>query len=1466
MRIQVVVLLFLSVSAYAQEAQPSLIKSCDCDPICEPVERCTNLIPRKDCSCCQICGDESQVCVYEEKIHAPNATFYSSDCSSHCSCSPTGDVFCAPIQCPPILHKKGTFKDDPYCHESMDHPDADECCVIALCEAVVEEENETHDPFYDNDDHSILVEEPRFIDDSLIVTETSSASPVVVVEKGDEKETTQVSEGEEINLEFLQITSMTIQVKFPGISGGNLMYVEDHLYKGETRNKAHGGVGETTPWKNAIILEGNKIFTLTGLEPGTLYRLRWQAPDKQYPDLKVSTHEYSEKLPKIIVTRNDFKSATLSFDHYAPVDYNHGYVARYRLKSDSPDSWMMKNIELSSVGEDLPTVTLDGLLPESKYVAKVSIYADYPSREFGISTGEVEFKTNMGCVYKNASYPIGIFNIECETSCNCAEDGTVECGERCKHPLYKSGALENDPLCVEQFVDDDECCVVATCAGNDKGPCEGIKCGKNAECRHEVFRGESAETICVCKEGYTGDPDSDSGCSPNSSQIPSTKGTDSCVAKNETYAMGEHWFDGCDYKCYCSEKLEIFCQPRCKNIPSAKIEGCELRTDTEDDCCQVLYCPSPNSENDLKPVIVPFDGCIFKNESYRIKERFYDGCDQQCQCMGYGDKVCLPRCPPTAPAPGQNCVTLSDPSDHCCNITVCDEPVFDPQKNVDKQQQEISKTPRILNRPSKETIIEGTEFEGISLGEFETLYHNVKGHVYAYNESTLFIQDFSYDGTGPDAYFWIGINSPTPNSDGLLIQYPDNGENDSSSSGYEVDAPVLGAYDKENILLRLPEGITADQLKWISVWCRAFAVDFGHLIIPQDVLETVQVSEKLTQKEEDLFYPITETLPIRKKDTCLHKGQEHQRDQVFYDGCEQFCVCLENGETYCNPIECPSDFGLDVINPFCLEWNEHKDFIAEVPMCCPPVPVCISDGTCQYSGYSFKNYDNIPQNLTGCEKSCYCNDGEVQCQDACNSLPEEPPSYLPCIPEQSVIQPKEDRPCCNMWTCTKLEDLPDTIEGGSAYPLNSTFIEIELEAPRALGGRPGFYKILLGEGSEAGASPEEWTPRVVTPENGIFSLQPDGTLRLVLGGLLPEQKYFLRVDVHIKTSNNDAVHKKIIKSKIISVQLLDAEEPPAPKLIKKASNFYLKAERIEPHSALVTWRYLTLYEKNYIDGVQIRYNSMENGEETSQVPETTPFIHRDTNFYQITELASNTEYKVDLYFIPVSNTTVEYTSIPQGGVLFKTSEPRVDPYDFKLKLNADDIGDRWMRLSWSGIPNPYQKYVSIFRLAYMEVNDVESRSIFKIANMETDNILNLLHLEPSTPYQVWLEAYLTNGRVAKSELLDISTKEGVYTEAESEGLKENPRLNNGEEVDTYYGSMVTAVVFAVLFALALLAISFLYLRRTTTYKAIISGGAAKMSKNNNGQDNQSTSIPMSSQNGNNTDRNGKKLSDQMSSI
>ena len=102
-----------------------------------------------------------------------------------------------------------------------------------------------------------------------------------------------------LNLVVLQVTQNSVQVRFPGITGGNLMYVEERLYRMGTRGAGNSAAHHSsvhldhahihTPWENAIILEGNKIYTLTALNPGTLYRLRWQAPDKQYPDIMVST-------------------------------------------------------------------------------------------------------------------------------------------------------------------------------------------------------------------------------------------------------------------------------------------------------------------------------------------------------------------------------------------------------------------------------------------------------------------------------------------------------------------------------------------------------------------------------------------------------------------------------------------------------------------------------------------------------------------------------------------------------------------------------------------------------------------------------------------------------------------------------------------------------------------------------------------------------------------------------------------------------------------------------------------------------------------------------------------------------------------------------------------------------------------------------------------------------------------------
>ncbi len=178
---------------------------------------------------------------------------------------------------------------------------------------------------------------------------------------------------------------------------------------------------------------------------------------------------------------------------------------------------------------------------------------------------------------------------------------------------------------------------------------------------------------------------------------------------------------------------------------------------------------------------------------------------------------------------------------------------------------------------------------------------------------------------------------------------------------------------------------------------------------------------------------------------CVYKGRTYSLGEDFHDGCDQFCSCDPgSGAVFCHEIKCPSSFGLDVINPFCLEWDHHEDFSPSPPMCCPPVPTCKSDGRCEYPGEKFNNFDNIPVRLSGCEKRCYCENGEVLCQvqksiitkmwfsriyttyvqlyifctqDACYPLSPHPPSYLSCSAKTAVKAPQEDRPCCLQWAC-----------------------------------------------------------------------------------------------------------------------------------------------------------------------------------------------------------------------------------------------------------------------------------------------------------------------------------------------------------------------------------------------------------------------------------------------------------------
>jgi len=111
------------------------------------------------------------------------------------------------------------------------------------------------------------------------------------------------------------------------------------------------------------------------------------------------------------------------------------------------------------------------------------------------------------------------------------------------------------------------------------------------------------------------------------------------------------------------------------------------------------------------------------------------------------------------------------------------------------------------------------DYYGAFIGNFVNRFHGISGEVYAVDSRTLFIKGFTYDGQGPDAYFYAG-KVGRPSGSGFRIA------NEKGSS------EKLGAYSNKDIVLTLPGGKTLKDVRWVSVWCDSFSVNFGELTVP----------------------------------------------------------------------------------------------------------------------------------------------------------------------------------------------------------------------------------------------------------------------------------------------------------------------------------------------------------------------------------------------------------------------------------------------------------------------------------------------------------------------------------------------------------------------------------------------------------------------------------------------------------
>ncbi|KAL7731006.1 hypothetical protein ACLKA6_014229 [Drosophila palustris] len=112
-------------------------------------------------------------------------------------------------------------------------------------------------------------------------------------------------------------------------------------------------------------------------------------------------------------------------------------------------------------------------------------------------------------------------------------------------------------------------------------------------------------------------------------------------------------------------------------------------------------------------------------------------------------------------------------------------------------------------------------YYGTKIGSLTRLHHGVSGDVYAVDSRTIFIKKFNYDGEAPAAYFYVG-NTARPSNEGAARLRDERGGT----------ASLTRRYRNKDITLSLPEGKTLRDVKWFSVWCDEFAVNFGDVAIP----------------------------------------------------------------------------------------------------------------------------------------------------------------------------------------------------------------------------------------------------------------------------------------------------------------------------------------------------------------------------------------------------------------------------------------------------------------------------------------------------------------------------------------------------------------------------------------------------------------------------------------------------------
>ena len=117
-------------------------------------------------------------------------------------------------------------------------------------------------------------------------------------------------------------------------------------------------------------------------------------------------------------------------------------------------------------------------------------------------------------------------------------------------------------------------------------------------------------------------------------------------------------------------------------------------------------------------------------------------------------------------------------------------------------------------QPSTQTCT-STDSRVGQVGTFRTLFHGVSGTARIVDDCTISIEHFNYDGGGLDVRVYGGRDSTF--RDAVILS---------------SDLRRPGGYRDETLTVRLPDGVTLDDVRAIAIWCVVVDVNFGDAVFP----------------------------------------------------------------------------------------------------------------------------------------------------------------------------------------------------------------------------------------------------------------------------------------------------------------------------------------------------------------------------------------------------------------------------------------------------------------------------------------------------------------------------------------------------------------------------------------------------------------------------------------------------------